>query len=83
MSMKLKDVVKTTAPLRVGLVLAIAVLCLGLTQCASNQPVTAQFVAQGWHAQSVTVLPIQDPFLSKDAAMDYAERVAERIRQQF
>lgn len=77
MSMKLK----TTVPLRIGFMLAIAVLCLGLTQCASNQPITAQYVAQSWYAQSVTVLPIQDPYLSNDVAMDYAERVAERVRQ--
>ena len=70
----------STKIVRVVCVLSLALLCLTLSQCASNQPVTAQYVAQGWYAKSVTVLPIQDEFLSKDAAMDYAERVADRVR---
>lgn len=81
MSVNMKTVIKNAAPLRIGLVLAVALLALGLTQCAAHKDITAQFVAQGRHAQSVTVLPIQDPYLSADAAADYAERVAERMRE--
>ena len=81
MSVKMKTVIKNAAPLRIGLVLMVAVMALSLTQCAAHKDITAQFIAQGHYAQSVTVLPIQDKYLSSDMAKDLADRVADRMRE--
>ncbi len=65
---------------RVGAVLMMAVLGLLLVHCEAHHPITAQYVAQGWRAHSVTVLPIEHPDIPTDKAMEQAERIAERIR---
>lgn len=69
---------KTT--FRIGIVLTLAATGILLAHCEAHHPITAQYVAQGWRAHSVTVLPIQHPDLPQDKAMEQAEKIAQRIR---
>ena len=70
----------TKRSFHIGALLMIAAMGVMLVQCEAHHPITAQFVAQGWRAHSVTVLPISHPDLPSDVAMDQAERIAQRIR---
>ncbi|GAB4317534.1 MAG: hypothetical protein Kow0074_06180 [Candidatus Zixiibacteriota bacterium] len=67
--------------LRVGCILMVTAMGLLLAHCEAHHPITAQYVAQGLRAHSVTVLPIEHPDLPQDKAMEQAEKIAQRIRE--